>query len=254
VGEGTGVRYAVLGGVLLAGWEEQGSPVLTALDSSLDTQWTWRAAGGEEQAPELRLHQVISVDPLIVEISDGGTYQLWRVDPHDGSHQVLIDTYSELILPCTDGDMTSCAGTAWDGSLLYLATHGDRVRSSDQDFEDGHGSVSHQNVLVAIDGTSGAELWRTEWLAGRRLTPMDSDDGRLLAYQHATTSGVPGMVLEIDPETGTLAPVLALGHDSHGELARLAVAESPEPLPRAMWRQGHLVLLGDRETLLFRPR
>lgn len=263
------VRYGVMDGLLIVSWASDGGATdpgeggyrLMALDGSLSPRWDWAVASGDsaehEGGPEFVLRRVLAADPLLVEVSIDGVYQIWRVDPHTGDHQqTVVDTYRDLILPCPERGLTGCLDPAPDGSAVYLLTQNDWVEEGDEDFEDGHGRRSVQNTLVALDTTTGEELWRTEWLPGRLLTPLQVTDGRLLAYQHATLSGVPGLVVEIDRDTGELKPVMALGEDTRysadeGTLSELTIVGIPGQPPNAAWRDGYFTISGDLGTLVF---
>jgi outer membrane protein assembly factor BamB len=250
-------RYAAFGDILLAkhvcrtAGNDNGSSgtggSLKAFGPDLSELWEWEVpetpAGGEST-----LKQVVSADPLVVEVNQNGTYVLWAVDPADGTtvelntheHGDIHGRTSDYDDPCMieQAGMRACpAAVVADGKVILIRQR-DRVDPSDWDAMTGYrNATEYQNQLAAVDLATGEEVWRTERREGRLLSLLGVEDGKIVAYQKATPHQVPAMVVAVDPADGTDSALLPVTDDE----ALAQWVRSGELAPT--WHDGRLYLL-----------
>ncbi|WP_059007119.1 outer membrane protein assembly factor BamB family protein [Streptomyces specialis] len=208
--------------------EEGGS--IRATDEAGEELWEWEYPATYENG-ELSVNSVVSVDPLVVtatvgeDITDPGAAHIFVVDEqhreiaHDLDYD--IDRYLD---PCEVNTLGDCwLGVVHDG-FLYLPTN---VPYGD-------------NAVAAFDLARGQALYEVEAINGGQIWPFGVQDGKILAYQPASDT-LEGMVVAIDPETESAAPVMALDRAARAQefaLMSSFMVHNQQP----MWHDNTLVL------------
>ncbi|WP_207957732.1 PQQ-binding-like beta-propeller repeat protein [Streptomyces sp. YIM 98790] len=225
---------------------------LRALDREMNELWAWPVP--EENGEPGTLRQVVSADPLVVEVSHSGTYKIWHVDPSDGSHTELSSrdhgdlrgdsqTYRT---PCTsDGvGMRDCQAVAVSDGKAVFVSKSERVDATSWEAMRGYrDTTEYYNQLVAVDLASGEEVWRTELMEERSLALVEADDERIVAYQRATRHYAPGMVVSVDPASGEISPLLPLDERTGDELRVPGRVDGYGGYTPGMWHPGGFFLL-----------
>lgn len=241
--------YVAVDDVLMA-WRDgcrvaDGNPsdrVLVGFGEDLSMLWAWQFP---EDDRDVQLETVLSVDPLLVLVTSGSAQQVWQVEPggdvtDPGKHRVVLEVVQygkdiRTLCPLAEKsrELTECRDVLLGDGVLYLRSN------LDENFE--------RSGILAVDLDSGEELWRTESADELTLQPVRvDDDGRLIAYQAQRTepggrdSGSPGVVVAVDPETGSLTPLAALPLET--EAGRRPVLENGD-LNGVEWRDGRLAIV-----------
>jgi outer membrane protein assembly factor BamB len=243
---------------------------LRAFDANFSLVWEWDTPTVPQQDP-LPVLGVLSVDPLVVEVGHlGGTPMLMRVDPATAATVPI----SEYLPRKEGGHMGACEGRSLGAcdhariadNKVILMTVQKQINPSSPDASPGMQSTEFRNELVAYDLDSGAEAWRTGMVDGRILGLVRSADDTIAAYQPANPNGTKGVLFSVDPATGDLAPLLAIGPNAHEDDAlfdHLIEYNFGGDNHQAVWRDGLFIVFsnthrtasqGDADTVAFGPK
>ncbi|CAM3361292.1 PQQ-binding-like beta-propeller repeat protein [Kibdelosporangium persicum] len=237
---------------------------LRAFDANLKSVWEWATPKGKDGKP-LPVLDVVSADPLVVELGHfGHETQLMRVDPASG-RTVPISAYvrGKYMSACDGWSLGYCDRARVAGNKVIVMTPPTQVNPDTKDASPGMRSTEFRNELVAFDLDTGKEAWRTGMVAGRALSLVPVTDGGVVAYQPANPNGSKGLVLSVDPGTGKLAPLMAIGPKAHADdklNKHVRTFGFGADNHQAVWRDGLFVMFktthraasqGDPDTVAF---
>lgn len=265
-------RYAVFGDTLLqrltcgqsggGGLGKGGA--LVAWGQNGEELWSWRLP-----ADDARVDGVISLEPLVAEVTSGNRSQVWHIDPATGEHSVVLADYDETRgFPCVPGGLRNCPRALVADGRLVMQVELPHINPGDSGHEGGHGHPNYQNQLVALDLADGSEVWRTERVQNRKLGLVTVDGDRIIAYQEPKRigtkgDGVPAMVVAVDPSSGAVTPVMAMGPETYRPPLRALSEQSyfgKVTNVRPAWDNGRFAMMqtslmrqndGVLETLVF---
>ncbi|MEO3750410.1 PQQ-binding-like beta-propeller repeat protein [Streptomyces sp. B6B3] len=236
--------------------DEGGS--IRATDEAGDELWEWEY-GPEYQGRELRVHSVVSIDPLVVTAWLDDDIEQESIFVIDENHQEIshaldydIDHYKS---PCMINTLNDCKMSVVHDGFLYLASS----------------TSGEENAVVAFELSSGQPLYEVgpddsdggpSSDAFREIRPFAVEDGRILAYQRDTwDDSRPGMVVAIDPATEEATPLMTLDPAASAVESAAGSPTDPQEL-RLIWHDNTLLMLteafyeGDLEereaTLVYR--
>ncbi len=242
------------------GSDEQNLPGrhLAAFDRDQKPLWRWMFP---EDRTELQLNGVLSVDPLVVVVkSERGASELWQVEPgsdapdNPGKHSVLVpqSEMAEYMSPCkgeVQQSLDDCSRAFVGDGVLYLQS------TLDPNFR--------RKGMVALDLTTGEELWHARPGEELSLAPMGVDEnGRLVGLQFQTEDQR-GVVVSADPASGSLTPLAGLPpRDTVASDGARGMVENNDLDDELAWHDGHLAILsltpevstaaGSPATVIFR--
>jgi outer membrane protein assembly factor BamB len=225
---------------------------LRAFDANFSLLWEWDTPSVPNEEP-LPVLGVLSVDPLVIEVGWlGHTPQLMRLDPATGA-TVPISAY----LPNKeDGHMGACDGSSLgacdqarvaDNKVILMTTQ-EQINPSDPDASPGQGSTEFRNELVAYDLDTGEEAWRSGKVDGRILGLVPTAADTIVAYQPANPNGTKGLVVTVDPATGKVAPLMAIGPNAHDDrklIDHLIEYHFGGDSNQAVWRDGLFIVFSN---------
>ncbi|MFD3543109.1 PQQ-binding-like beta-propeller repeat protein [Streptomyces sp. NPDC058662] len=155
--------------------------------------WSYRLAKG------LKVTNVYSVDPIVVDVSDQAKKQraIVVLGP-DGKLRSQVTGEGNFASGCGlgDRDLMTCRPAAVDGDVLYLPTSPE---------------VGVGNEIVAFDLSTGKAKWRTPAGEKRTIRPLKAAGGQLVFYRQAGYDHA-GEVLTVPAAGGT--PTAVLRHPS----------------------------------------
>jgi hypothetical protein len=218
--------------------DEGGS--IRATNEAGEELWEWEY-GTRYEGQELKIHSVVSIEPLVVTAWMGDDIENETIFVIDENHQEIshrldydFDRYRS---PCMVNTLSDCKMAVVQDGFLYLAS---KAYGSD-------------NAVVAFELSSGNPLYEVEPVpeeggspddnAFLEMRPFAARDGKVLVYQrdvwHAAT---PGMVVAIDPATERATPVM---HLDPAAIAQEAAAGSPSDVQelRLIWHENTLLML-----------
>ncbi|MGK5531773.1 outer membrane protein assembly factor BamB family protein [Streptomyces sp. URMC 129] len=209
--------------------DEGGS--IRATDESGQELWEWEF-GATHENQELSVDSVISADPLVVtatvgsDVSDPGASHIFVVD--DNHQEIAHDLDYDIdryMGPCEVNTLSNCWLGVVHDDFLYLPTN---VPYGD-------------NAVAAFNLSTGQALYEVPALNGGQIWPFGVQDGKILAYQPASDT-LEGLVVTIDPETESIAPLMALDRTARAQeftLSSSFLVHNQQP----MWHDNTLVLV-----------
>ncbi|SOD63478.1 PQQ-like domain-containing protein [Streptomyces zhaozhouensis] len=211
------------------GWlgDEGGS--VRATNEAGDPSWEWEFTDFEGQ--EMDVRSVLSVSPLtlVVHVGDSlseSSEKIVVINEERTEIQHVLDYDTDRYLqPCENQVFPSCALGVVHEDYLYLATN----------------DMTGDNAVVAFNLSTGLAEYEAPAINGGQIRPFAEQDGKILAYQPAT-SELEGMVVALDPAAEELSPVMALDRAAlskeYGMMGSGLFAHDSLP----MWHENTLVL------------
>ncbi|MBB0228462.1 outer membrane protein assembly factor BamB family protein [Streptomyces calidiresistens] len=241
--------YAVMDGVFISkvgcGFIGDDGGSIRATEEDGTELWSWEYPA-EQDGKKLRFRSVISADPLVVRMDLGeiaeAEEQIWVIDAdrEDVAHVLPYDR-ERHVSPCDAVTLSWCPAAVVHDGMMYLA------------------STDRENSVIAFDLSTGTAVWEVASEEGATIMPMQEQDGKILAYEIASTEQ-PGAVVAIDPATESAELVMVLPRESR-EAQRRVVSDPYSPEDRPFWADNRLILLsqrfydhtvGDPVTMVFR--
>ncbi|MEU6079881.1 PQQ-binding-like beta-propeller repeat protein [Streptomyces sp. NPDC047108] len=160
-------------------------------------EWTMKTKGG------MQVSQVFSSDPVVLSLADKNRKSGGIVSIAGGKVRAPIDLGKDTYRPSCGmniiaKDLSACQGVAVDDDTLYLPTEPKKA--------DGE-SYGRSNEIHAFDLGTGKRKWTSSAGADLTMSPLRTEDGKLLAYQEPTYDKA-GAVVSIPAGGGKPKPVL----------------------------------------------
>ncbi|WP_345025800.1 hypothetical protein, partial [Streptomyces sedi] len=194
-----------------------------------DPSWEWEFTDFEGEPMDVR--SVLSVEPLTLvvdvgeSLSDSSEKIVVINEDRTEIEHVLDYDIDRYLQPCEGQAFPSCPLGVVHEDYLYLAT----------------GNIGGDNAVVAFNLTTGQAEYEAPAINGGQVRPFAEQDGKILAYQPAT-SELEGMVVALDPAAEELSPVMALDRTAlpkeYGMMGSGLFAADSLP----MWHENTLVL------------
>ncbi|MCC9741066.1 PQQ-binding-like beta-propeller repeat protein [Streptomyces sp. MNU89] len=137
---------------------------------------------------------VISTDPLVIGIDAGGavgTSDVIAIDDKGKMRSRISTENGKYTVRCSAVEVEDCKMVAVDEDSLYMGT--EEHESQEEDY-------GRTNEIVAFDLDTGKARGKAEAGGRRVMTPLQMEDGTLLAYMEPTYDQG-GQVMAIDPKT-----------------------------------------------------
>ncbi|WP_327189622.1 PQQ-binding-like beta-propeller repeat protein [Streptomyces xinghaiensis] len=137
---------------------------------------------------------VISTDPLVIGIDAGGavgTSDVIAIDDKGKMRSRISTENGKYTIRCSAVEVEDCKMVAVDEDSLYMGT--EEHESQEEDY-------GRTNEIVAFDLDTGKARGKAEAGGRRVMTPLQMEDGTLLAYMEPTYDQG-GQVMAIDPKT-----------------------------------------------------
>ncbi|MFE3828937.1 PQQ-binding-like beta-propeller repeat protein [Streptomyces sp. NPDC059092] len=153
--------------------------------------WSYRLKKGWD------LQKVYSVNPLVISVenSDEDTWSILVLNQNGTLRSQLEGSKDKFLRQCDGGfvvfgqNLEGCVGVAADANNFYMATAPDSGSSS-----------SRENEVVAFSLATGKSAWRSKAPAGRTMTPLRMESGKVVVHMNASYD-----------KGGTVATIAATG-------------------------------------------
>ncbi|MBQ0987282.1 PQQ-binding-like beta-propeller repeat protein [Streptomyces sp. F63] len=137
---------------------------------------------------------VISTDPLVIGVDAGGavgTSDVIAIDDKGKMRSRISTENGKYTVRCSAVEVEDCKMAAVDEDSLYMGT--EEHESQEEDY-------GRTNEIVAFNLDTGKARGKAEAGGRRVMTPLQMEDGMLLAYMEPTYDQG-GQVMAIDPKT-----------------------------------------------------